>query len=438
MSRNTQSRVDRRRLIQGTAAGASVLAAGVSSFSLARAAAPAVQEASCDFGPIKIGAALPVTGFLASDGQEMQRGLEMAIEEAKASGIVGGNIELAVVDTEEMGPERIVTAFRRLIDEEQVDAIIIGYAVGTGPEYDIVAEAGIPYMHVATYEATAKLVRENREKFWMVFQGDPTEVWYGTGLPGFFQNLIDTGQWTPANKTAVVINSDNPYSILIADLFIEGIQELGWEVPVREQVVTPVSDWGSVLSKIRDTQPAIIVNTNYTPSDLATFTKGIVEDPPPALLYEQYGPSIPEYLELAGSAANGVIWSTVIGVLPDEIGNGFRQRYQDRFGEPPGFSNAGSEYDMVNIYLRAVAMAGGPQDRRKVADNIAAMIYRGVCGTYRFMPDDLTVPPYPAEFNDPSVAMPHLYFQIQDEAHRVIGPAPYIEAEFQLPPWLQE
>src|SRR5215208_5951111 len=115
MSRNTQIRVDRRRLIQGTAAGAGVLTAGMSSFSLARAVAPAVQEAGCDFGPIKIGAALPVTGFLASDGQEMQRGLEMAIEEAKAAGLVGGNVELTVVDTEEMGPERIITAFRRLI-----------------------------------------------------------------------------------------------------------------------------------------------------------------------------------------------------------------------------------------------------------------------------------------------------------------------------------
>jgi branched-chain amino acid transport system substrate-binding protein len=292
-------------------------------------------------------------------------------------------------------------------------------------------------MHVATYEATAKLVRENRDKYYMIFQGDPTEVWYGTGLPLFYQGLIDAGKWTPANNKAVVVTSDNPYSILIADLFIEGIKALGWEVPVYEQVVTPVSDWGSVLSKVRDTQPAIIVNTNYTPSDLATFTKGIVEDPPPALLYEQYGPSIPEFLELAGEAANGVIWSTVIGVLPDAMGQAFRERYQAKFGEPPGFSNAGSEYDMVNIYLRAVALAGGPKDRKKVCEHIANTIHRGVCGAYRFMPDDLTVPPYPDEVNDPSLGQPHLYFQIQGGQHKAISPAPYVEAEFQLPPWLQ-
>jgi branched-chain amino acid transport system substrate-binding protein len=85
MSRSSEGRVDRRRLIQGAAAGTGTLAGGASLFALARAAAPALQEGGCDFGPIKIGAALPVTGFLASDGQEMQRGLELAIEEATAA-----------------------------------------------------------------------------------------------------------------------------------------------------------------------------------------------------------------------------------------------------------------------------------------------------------------------------------------------------------------
>jgi branched-chain amino acid transport system substrate-binding protein len=436
MSNRTDNNVDRRSLIKGGAA------AGIGGLTVAstqlRSAPAAAQEAGCAFGKIKIGAAIPLTGYAAADGQEMQRGLQIAVEEAKARGDVGGDIELVILDSQEMGPEQIVTNFRRLIDEEQVDAIIIGYAVGTGPELDIVADAGIPYMSVNTYEANAKIVRENRERYWMVFQGDPTEVWYGTGLPTFMQELINTGKWTPANQKAAVVTSDNPYSILIADLFIEGVKQMGWEVPVYEQVVTPVSEWGPVISKIRDAQPAFIVNTDYTPSDLATFAKAIVEDPPPAIFYGQYGPSIPEFLELAGDAANGVVWSTVIGILPDEMGNAYKQRYQERFGEPAGFSNAGTEYDMVNLYLKAVALAGGPKDRRRVADYIASMIHRGVCGSYRFMPDDLTVPPYPAEVNDPSLGMPHLYFQIQNGQHVAIGPSPYIQGEFQLPPWLQQ
>lgn len=439
MADASQTRVSRRRFVQGTAAAAlgGIVAGGLAGFSAARVADEGEATGGSIFGPIKIGAALPLTGWAAADGQEMKRGLEMAVDEARARGDVGGDISLAILDIENMGPEIVSNAFRRLIYQENVDAIIIGYVVGTGPEYDIVAEAEIPYMHVNTYEATAQLVRQNPEKYWMIFQGDPTEIWYGSGLPSFIHYLVDSGRWQPANSKAVVITSDNPYSLTIANLFIEGAKQRGWEIPVYEQVVTPVADWGSVIAKIRQTQPALIVNTIFTPSDLATFTKEIVADPPPALLYEQYGPSVPEFLELAGEAANGVIWSTVIGVLPDQMANDWRQRYQQKFGEPPGFSNAGSEYDMVNIYLRAVAMAGGPKDRRRVCQYIKNIIHRGVCGTYTFNTPDNTVPPYPVMVQDPSLGMPHLYFQIQDGRHRVIAPEPYIETDFQLPPWLR-
>jgi branched-chain amino acid transport system substrate-binding protein len=431
--------MSRRKFVQGAAAAGvgGLVLGGLTGYGAARVTESGGGGTGSVFGPIKIGAALPLTGWAAADGQEMKRGLEMAVEEAKARGDVGGDITLSILDVENMGPEIVTNAFRRLIDQEKVDAIIIGYVVGTGPEYDIVAEAGIPYLHVNTYETTAQLVRQNPDKYWMIFQGDPTEIWYGSGLPVFIEALVESGRWEPANSKAVVITSDNPYSITIAELFIEGAKQLGWDIPVYEQVVTPVADWGPVIAKIRQVQPALIVNTNYTPSDLATFTKEIVADPPPALLYEQYGPSVPEFLELAGDAAEGVLWSTVIGVLPDQMANDWRQRYLQRFGEPPGFSNAGSEYDMVNIYLRAVAMAGGPKDRRRVCEYIKSMIHRGVCGTYSFTTPDNTVPTYPAAVKDPSLAMPHLYFQIQDGRHRVIGPDPYIEAEFRLPPWLR-
>lgn len=424
-----QSRIHltRRGFVGGTAAAASALALGVHRVP---------RALGQDLGPIKIVSPLPLSGPLASDGIEMQRGLQLAVEEANAAGIAGGQIELVTIDSEDMSAEKVVTTFQRAIDEEEADAIIIGYAAGTGPEYEIVAEAGVPYIHFNTYEATAKVVREDPEKYSMIFQGDPTEVWYGRGLPVFMQGLIDSEQWTPANNKVAIVTSDNGYSVSIANLFREGVEAMGWEVAVFEQVITPVSEWGPTLAKIRDAQPAFICNTDYNPADLATFTKGFIADPSPALLYEQYGPSIPEFLELAGEDANGVIWSTVIGVLPDEAGNAFRERYEAKFGEAPGFSNAGSCYDAVMFYLEAVVKAGDPKDYAAVSDAIRAMNYRGVCGTYVIDPADNTAVPYPDATDDPEKGLPHLYFQIQDGKQMVIGPDPFVQSEFQLPPWL--
>ena len=43
----------------------------------------------------------------------------------------------------------------------------------------------------------------------------------------------------------------------------------------------------------------------------------------------QYGPSQPEFLELAGDLAEGYIWSTVLGVYNDERGAEFRAKYEN-------------------------------------------------------------------------------------------------------------
>ena len=72
------------------------------------------------------------------------------------------------------------------------------------------------------------------------------------------------------------------------------------------------------------------------------------QQPTKSLVYQQYAPSIPQYLQLAGDSANGVLWSTVVGILQDDP---IAQPFIDTFtGQvritPPGFSNAGDQYDL--------------------------------------------------------------------------------------------
>lgn len=428
MTRPIALHVSRRTLVKGAAAGAAALSA--SRFTVLRA-----QE----FGKIKIASPIPLTGPLASDGLEMQRGIQMAVDEANAAGRAGGQIEVVFIDSEDMTQDKVANTFSRAIDEENADAIIIGYATGTTPEYDLLADADNPppYIHFNTFEATAQIVREDPERYYMVFQGDPSEIWYGAGILTLMENLQSAGSWTPANTKAAVVTSDNLYSQSIAGAFKQGALERGWEIVVDEKVATPVANWDAVIGKIRETQPAMIVNTDFNPADLALFTKDIAADPPPALLYEQYGPSIPEFLNLAGEAANGVVWSTVIGVLPDDNGEAWKQRYTEKFGEAPGLSNSGSCFDAVNLYLTAVEQVGST-DRKAVCDAIRGITYRGVCGTYRFDPADQTAIPYPDVESDPEKGMPHLYFQIQDGKQVLMAPEPFTTGSFQLPPWLQQ
>ena len=91
-----------------------------------------------------------------------------------------------------------------------------------------------------------------------------------------------------------------------------------------------------MLSKVRDANPSVFFTVDYNPADNAAMIKQWVANPIDALLYQQYGPSVPEYLELAGDAANGVLWATVLGFLPDAIGMDWVAEVRSEVQDDPG------------------------------------------------------------------------------------------------------
>jgi branched-chain amino acid transport system substrate-binding protein len=434
----TGSRITRRQLLTG-AGGAAIgglVVGGIGGYTIGSSGDDDGGGGGGTGGgePIRIGSASPVSGAYSGDGQEMTRGQELAIAYLNANGgVLGRQLELVVADVEDLAPEKMVNAARRLTNEG-VAAVFSGYTSTSSTEFDVYADYGAPMFHLNTFQPNADYVADNQIP--NIYHSCPTEVWYGPGFIQFMQRLIDAGSWEPSSETAAIVTSNDPYSISIARTVRGGIEELGWEVTTYEQVTAPLTEWGPVLSKIRQDPPGLIFHSDYIPGDLASFQQQFRSDPTRSLMYQQYGPSIPEYLELAGPDADGVIWSTVIGTLPDQIGQAFKDAYRDEYGAEAGLSQAGGQYDLVQLWAQAAAMAGDPLDFEQVNANIKRMLFRGVSGTYRYRPGELTAIPYPDEVNDPSLGMPHLTFQIQNQEQVLIDPEPYSQGQFELPSWL--
>lgn len=433
--------VSRRQFLTGaTAAGVGgLVVGGVGGFVAGRAseetsAAP-TEPGGVSTEPIPIGSASPVTGPFASDGQQMVRGQELAIEEINAAGgLFGRKLELVKLDTKIQQDEVMTNVFHKLVSEN-VAAIFSGFTSYTSVEYPIVAEVGIPTFHVNTWHGNVDYVKENGIS--NVFQIDPSETSYGTGFITLVNQFIDSGAWKPSSETTFVVTSNDPYSLSIAKSFRSGMEKQGWKTLGFEQYTVPQADYAGVLVKIRNQAPGIVFFSSYAPGDEAAFVKQFRQSPTPSLVYEQYAPSIPEYLDLAGDAANGVLWSTVVGVLAgDDRAKAFIDKFTARFDREPGFSNAGDQYDGVKLWVEAAALAGDPYDFDAVNTNVANTVYRGVCGAYSFLPGGLTCYPYPDETPDPSLGMPHLTFQIQNGEQVVISPEPYTTGGFELPEWL--
>lgn len=443
------SGLGRRQFLQmgaGLAAGGGLLA-GLNRQALAQQDRVTweISGAAADGEPIPIGGGVPLTGWAAADGIEFRRALILACEEINAmGGILGRPLEPVFEDTKEQGAENIIPAMQRLIDRHGVHAIVNGYNTGAvTQEYDTIADAGIIYIHHNTDIVHHSTVGGDPDRYFSIFMGDPAEYWYGEGLLQFLNNLEASGQWEPPNKKIAVVTSSQNYSMVIANAIQDKAQEYGWEISLFETVVVPVSEWGPTLAKVRDDPPAIVAITHWVPQDLAQFCLQFVPNPTNSLLYMQYGASLAAFREIGGEATNGVLYSTVIAALQDEIGQAFIERYKARWGDDSSPLIGAQVYDSAHYYAIAAALAGGTggpgdyEQNRLIAERLRRYIHRGVMGVTHFHVPDQAAISYPNETSDPSLGMPHQYLQIQDYQREpaLIAPAPYETAKFQLPPW---
>ncbi len=265
---------------------------------------------------IKVGAAVPITGPFAGDGEQMLRGQEMAVAEINAAGgVAGRKIELVKLDTKDQSPDVMKTVMQNLVSQN-VTAIFMPFCSYTSVEFPIIAGKKIPSFHVNTWHGNVDWVEQNGAT--NIFQGDPSELSYGSGIVAVLNSLIMSGVWKPVKKTAYVVTSNDPYSLNIAQSFQKSIEAEGWNVVGFEKFTVPQANWGGSLVNIRKANPDVIVFSDYAAGDEAAFIKQFAQAPTKSLVYQQYAPSIPQYLNLAGDAANGVIWSTVVGILQND------------------------------------------------------------------------------------------------------------------------
>ena len=91
-------------------------------------------------------------------------------------------------------------------------------------------------------------------------------------------------------RLAIIVGSI-PYSIVIADAMKKTAGDRGFEVAFSEVVQTPTTEWGPVLAKVRQIDPAAIANTHFFAGDIAQCQLQFVENPTNSLFYYQYGAS---------------------------------------------------------------------------------------------------------------------------------------------------
>jgi branched-chain amino acid transport system substrate-binding protein len=224
-----------------------------------------------------------------------------------------------------------------------------------------------------------------------------------------------------------------PSGLMVNPLMLAAAGQSGWDIAAARTVPGIGADWAAVVAQLERLDPAAIMIAQFLAGELAAFQRQASVRLPDTLIYAIYAPSVPEFLQDAGQAAEGLVWATVTGTYDDSIGQSFRARYASTYGKPPGWSHAGIAYDEVHLLAHAWRAVADPRDYAAVSRELRQLRYRGVNGAYFLDNAEQSGLSFPDTTPDPSLGQAHLVLQVQHGTHRIISPAPYAESRF-VPP----
>ncbi|MBN2051827.1 MAG: ABC transporter substrate-binding protein [Spirochaetales bacterium] len=384
---------------------------------------------------ILIGAPMPLTGPYASDGEQMRMALELAVEEKNAAGgLLGKQLKLITGDVGALEPEKIKAVGERLAGQN-VHVALTGYA-DSGVDARVFAQYAMPYIHADAMTEDALVARKQIADTGTsnLFQYCPAEVAYGEDASEYLFKVPAAMGWTPPNKNIAVVKVDYSYNILAADKFAELSAAKGYKIVVDETIQFGHVEFGPILSKIKDAGASFVTFWDLDPKDAANFMKqfydAFIDEGIQALVYMQFTPVIPEFLDLAGEAAEGLLWSTTVNPVSDGVAD-YDKRWIAKFGSEPASSYSYGTRDGFDLWVAAVERAGTVDDFEAVIEELKKTDHRGLTGRIVFDPEDHTA--YAGMDYIPTV-----WQQVWGGRHNKSFPKEFAGGyAYKLPPWVK-
>jgi len=315
-----------------------------------------------------LGLCAPMTGGAASWGQKAEVGAKFAIERINARGGVvpkgkssAMKLELIEVADDKNDPREGASIAQRFVDNEKILMMV-------GPLTSSVALAQAPIMNKnglvqLAIGATAQAYTDAGP---YSFRLVPTDAFQGRYIAKWAN---DQGKW----KTYAVIYVNDDYGKGLADVFQTGLKEIG--VPEKNLVASEAflpndTDFSAQLTKIKGLNPdALFIAGHY--KEGALIARQAEELRLDAQILGTDGIGHPEYIKVAGKAAEGTIYS---GYFSLEDKRPYIQKwaadFKKKLGYDPGLVEAIAN-DCVEIAAKAIEIAG--DSRQEIAIGLSTI-----------------------------------------------------------------
>ena len=313
--------------------------------------------------PLRVGVIFSLSGPVAPLGQFGKAGLDLALEEVNAAGGVNGRPLELIVLNDESKPAQAVNLALRLINRDNVLAIIGGSFGSTAQALGASAEKE----KVPLITPTGLIFDEQRGWKHTFFM-----------LPNFNEVAKSMLAWAQkkGHKRLALLRLSREYGQLGSKDLHENAPKFGVQIVAEEQGTDDGRDFTPQLSRLRDAKPDALIAWFANPAG-ATVIKNV----------RQLGMTIPvigplsmanrALVKAGGTDVEGAILEAhIAGGDPAPRAKAFVTAYTKKYNEEPGTLEAVG-YDMVKVAAAALAKVSGPYTREKVREALSTLKYTG-------------------------------------------------------------
>lgn len=338
----------------------------------------AAGEGDC---PVTVGISLPLTGDFSEPGKGIQQGYELWAETVnERGGLLGCDVELIFRD-DASDPNKAVSDYEQLITVENVDLVFGPFSSRLViPTSEVAEEHGMLFVEPAG--AAPEVFERGLE---MLFYAAPA-------VANDHYNYL--AEWILAlpedqrPQTLAVASLDDPFAQATAYGLRDKLAEGGVEVVADEVYPPETTDFSSIAAKIADADAdAFVGGTQF--EDSVGLVRAFQElGYQPDLAAFSTGPTLPEFPEAVGGAADGILspvgWHDEADYPTNqEFVEAFRAKYDD---EP--HEDAANGYTVGQIVAQAVEAVGcanpSPECQQQLADHIRTNEFETVVGPLSF------------------------------------------------------
>ncbi|HZK11988.1 MAG TPA: ABC transporter substrate-binding protein [Atribacterota bacterium] len=333
---------------------------------------------------IKIGGVACLTGAAATYGASTKNACILAFEAVNAEGGVdiGGTKYLInyIFEDDQGSPEVAANAFRKLIDQDEVVAILGSVMSScTLAGAPIAQDAGIPVISPTSTAVQVTLTGD------YIFRACFLDPFQGAVVATFSTNDLK------AKTAAVIFDNANDYTKGLAESFKESFEKLGGKVVAYESFAdeSKTFDFSAQLTKIKSANPDVIFLDGYYSAAalMAKQARGLGITVP---FVGADGWDSAEFTKLGGEAVEGGYFCNHYSPEdPRPIVQNFVKKYTETYGATPD-ALATLAYDAALILIDSLHRAGS-MDGAAIRDAISATDLECVSGqiTYNEVGDPI-------------------------------------------------